>query len=116
MAETAATNKPDFRDGFPIRDLRDGGMIWRQADGEELVLGRRDDEFFAIGAHCARYGAPLAEAGKIWRLAVDITRSAADDLVNSGKEPSMQGQIGFRLEPRSSENLLSDGGEVLLDN
>ena len=50
MAETAETNKPDFRNGFPIRDLGDGSKISGQADGEELVLARRGDEFFAIGA------------------------------------------------------------------
>jgi nitrite reductase/ring-hydroxylating ferredoxin subunit len=61
MAETLETNKPDFRNGFPIRDLRDGSMISGQADGEELVLGRRGDEFFAIGAHYTHYGGPLAE-------------------------------------------------------
>jgi Rieske Fe-S protein len=60
-AETPETNKPDFRNGFPIRDLRDGSMIPGQADGEELVLGRRGDEFFAIGAHCTHFGGPLAE-------------------------------------------------------
>jgi hypothetical protein len=27
-------------------------MISGQADGEELVLGRPGDEFFAISAHC----------------------------------------------------------------
>jgi hypothetical protein len=26
MAETPETNKPDFRNGFPIRDLRDGSL------------------------------------------------------------------------------------------
>ena len=61
MAETAETNKPDFRNGFPIRDLGDGSMISGQADGEELVLARRGDEFFAIAAHCTHYGGPLAE-------------------------------------------------------
>src|SRR6185503_8167569 len=61
MAETPETNKPDFRNGFPIRDLLDGSMILGQADGEELVLGRRGDEFFAIGAHCTHYGGPLGE-------------------------------------------------------
>jgi apoptosis-inducing factor 3 len=61
MAETPDSNKPDFRNGFPIRDLGDGSMISGQADGEELVLGRRGDEFFAIGAHCTHYGGPLAE-------------------------------------------------------
>jgi NADPH-dependent 2,4-dienoyl-CoA reductase/sulfur reductase-like enzyme/nitrite reductase/ring-hydroxylating ferredoxin subunit len=61
MVETPETNKPNFRNGFPIRDLRDGTMISGQADGEKLVLGRRGDEFFAIGAHCTHYGGPLAE-------------------------------------------------------
>jgi hypothetical protein len=48
----------------------------------------------------------------IGSLAVDTSRTAADDLFDSGKEPSMQGQIRFRLEPRSSAILLSDGGSV----
>ena len=61
MAETPETNKPDFRNGFPIRDLGDGSMISGQADGEELVLVRRGDEIFAIAAHCTHYGGPLAE-------------------------------------------------------
>src|SRR5260370_90097 len=61
MAETPETNKPDFRNGFPIRDLGDGSMISGQADGEELVLARRGDEVFAIGAHCTHYGGPLGE-------------------------------------------------------
>src|SRR5437660_9917060 len=61
MAETPETNKPYFRNGFPIRDLLDGSMILGQADGEELVLGRRGDEFFAIGAHCTHYGGPIGE-------------------------------------------------------
>jgi hypothetical protein len=52
MAETPETNKPGFRNGFPIRDLRDGSMISGQADGAELVPGRHGDEFFAIG--CSR--------------------------------------------------------------
>jgi hypothetical protein len=61
MAETPKTNKPDFKNGFPIRDLGDGSMISGQVDGEELVLVRRGDEFFAIGARCTHYGGPLAE-------------------------------------------------------
>jgi len=55
-------------------------------------------------------------AGKIRRLAVDSSRTAPDDLFGSGKEPSMPGQIGFRLKPRSSAILLTDAGEVLRDN
>src|SRR5499426_1577004 len=61
MPETQDTNKPDFRNGLQIRDLRDGAMVSGQVDGEEVVLARRGDEFSAIGAHCTHYGGPLAE-------------------------------------------------------
>jgi apoptosis-inducing factor 3 len=60
MAETPETRKPDFKNGFPIREFGDRSMISGQADGEEIVLARRGDEFFAIGAHCTHYGGPLA--------------------------------------------------------
>ena len=36
-------------------------MMSGQADGEEVALVRRGDEFFAIAAHCTHYGGPLAE-------------------------------------------------------
>jgi hypothetical protein len=49
-------------------------------------------------------------------LAVDTSRPTPDDLFDPGKEPSMQGQISFRLEPRSSSILLTDSDEVLSDN
>src|SRR5215475_8036549 len=61
MAEISETTKPDFRNGFSIRDFGDRSMISGQADGEEVILARRGDEFFAIGAHCTHYGGPLAE-------------------------------------------------------
>src|SRR3954469_25416803 len=61
MAEKPETEKPDFKNGFPIGELSDGGMIRGLADGEELVLARRGDEFFVIGGHCTHYGGPLAE-------------------------------------------------------
>ena len=45
-----------------------------------------------------------------------FSRHGLYDLFDPGKEPSTRGQIGFRLEPRSSAILLSDGGEVLCGN
>src|SRR5437868_10052496 len=61
MSETPEANKPDFRNGFSIGDLRDGSMMLGHVDGEEAVLVRRLDEFFVVGAHCTHYGGPLAE-------------------------------------------------------
>jgi len=61
MDKTSETNKPDFKAGVPVRDLLDGKMTSGQADGEELALVRRGDEFFAVAAHCTHYGGLLAE-------------------------------------------------------
>jgi apoptosis-inducing factor 3 len=56
-----AQAKIDFKTGFPARDLADGAMVVGQVDGEDVVLGRRGEEFFAVGAHCTHYQGPLAD-------------------------------------------------------
>ena len=53
--------KPDFKTGFPADNLPDGGMILGQADGEDVILARRGDELFAVGASCTHYHGPLAD-------------------------------------------------------
>jgi apoptosis-inducing factor 3 len=52
---------PDFRTGIPASDLRDGQMLAGRVDGEEVVLARSGDAFYAFGAHCTHYHGPLAE-------------------------------------------------------
>ena len=61
MAETEEAKKPDFRNGFPVRDLADAAMALGQADGEDVVLVRRGSEVFAVGAQCTHYHGPLSE-------------------------------------------------------
>jgi NADPH-dependent 2,4-dienoyl-CoA reductase/sulfur reductase-like enzyme/nitrite reductase/ring-hydroxylating ferredoxin subunit len=61
MAQGEGTAKPDFRNGFPMGDLPDGGMVLGQADGEDVILARRGSELFAIGALCTHYHGPLAD-------------------------------------------------------
>src|ERR1039458_950055 len=53
--------KPDLRAGFPVDNLPDDGMILGQADGEDVVLVRRGEELFAVGASCTHYHGPLAD-------------------------------------------------------
>ena len=53
--------KPDLKAGFPFDNLKDGGMILGQVDGEDVILARRGDELFAVGAACTHYHGPLAE-------------------------------------------------------
>ena len=83
-----------------------------------LILGHTEPDLFIMFNADTRpvdFSIPILPTGKIWRLAVDTSRTAPDDLFEPGKEPSMQGQIGYRLEPRSTAILLADGGEVSRD-
>jgi hypothetical protein len=70
-----------------------------------LILGQTEPDLlllFNADTRSVGFFIPPLLAGKIWRLAVDASRTAPDDLFDSGKEFSMQGQVSFRLEPRSS--------------
>jgi NADPH-dependent 2,4-dienoyl-CoA reductase/sulfur reductase-like enzyme/nitrite reductase/ring-hydroxylating ferredoxin subunit len=61
MAESEDTPKPDFKSGFPLDQLRDGGMVLGRVDRDEVILARRGDALFAVGASCTHYHGPLAE-------------------------------------------------------
>jgi len=52
---------PDLSSGIPLTDIADGAMLLGHADGESVLLARRGDEIFAIGATCSHYSGPLAE-------------------------------------------------------
>lgn len=57
----AITNIPDLSTGFPVDGLPDGGMIQGKVAGEDVILARRANEFFAVGASCTHYHANLVE-------------------------------------------------------
>ena len=52
---------PDLARGIPVSSIADGAMLAGHAHGEAVLLARRGDEVFAIGATCTHWGAPLAE-------------------------------------------------------
>src|SRR6516162_5473451 len=52
---------PDFASGIAAADVPDGGMRLGHVGDEGVLLARRGEEFFAIGASCTHYGGPLAE-------------------------------------------------------
>ena len=52
---------PDLSSGVPLADIADGAMLLGHAEGEPVLLARRGDEIFAIGATCTHYSGPLAE-------------------------------------------------------
>ena len=62
MTEGSETpNGPDLTLGVDFAELeRDGKLVGRVGE-EEVLLVLREDEVFAIGAHCAHYHAPLID-------------------------------------------------------
>jgi NADPH-dependent 2,4-dienoyl-CoA reductase/sulfur reductase-like enzyme/nitrite reductase/ring-hydroxylating ferredoxin subunit len=52
---------PDLAGGVALSEITDGAMLQGHAHGEPVLLVRRADELFAIGAVCTHYGGPLAD-------------------------------------------------------
>ena len=46
--------------GIAVDDLPDGAMLQGKVGDDDVILARRGDEFFAVGANCTHYGGPLA--------------------------------------------------------
>jgi NADPH-dependent 2,4-dienoyl-CoA reductase/sulfur reductase-like enzyme/nitrite reductase/ring-hydroxylating ferredoxin subunit len=62
MSQDDATPKgPDLAQRISLATLADGGMLLGHVGTEAVLLSRRGDELFAIGATCSHYGGPLAE-------------------------------------------------------
>ena len=52
---------PDLTQGVELSTIPDGTMLLGHAHDEPVLLIRRGDELFAIGAVCTHYGGPLAD-------------------------------------------------------
>lgn len=53
--------KPDLTLGIAIDRLPEGQPLLGDVKGEDVVLTRSGDEFFAVGDHCTHYSQSLAE-------------------------------------------------------
>ena len=60
-SDSAQPIGPDLRQGIAFDDLPDGGMLAGHVGDEPVLLARRGEHIFAIGAICTHYGAPLAD-------------------------------------------------------
>jgi NADPH-dependent 2,4-dienoyl-CoA reductase/sulfur reductase-like enzyme/nitrite reductase/ring-hydroxylating ferredoxin subunit len=62
MNDTTSTLPgPDLTKGVSISRIPDGSILQGHAHGEPVVLARRGEQLFAVGAFCSHYGAPLAD-------------------------------------------------------
>ena len=60
-AEQAGPTGPDLAKGIELTEIADGAMLQGHVGEDAVLLARRGDELFAIGAHCTHYSGPLAE-------------------------------------------------------
>jgi NADPH-dependent 2,4-dienoyl-CoA reductase/sulfur reductase-like enzyme/nitrite reductase/ring-hydroxylating ferredoxin subunit len=61
MSEAQAPQGPDLGQGIALGQLPDGAMLLGHVGEESVLLARRGEEIFALGAACTHYGGPLAE-------------------------------------------------------
>src|ERR671922_2792949 len=66
--ESSQLEGPDFEKGVESGTVADGEMLLGHAFGEAVLVARRGDDLFGIGATCTHYGGPLAKG-----LMVDCT-------------------------------------------
>jgi nitrite reductase/ring-hydroxylating ferredoxin subunit len=68
MTEDKKVSGFDFAQGVALPEFSKSGILQGHAKGEPVMVVRRADTYFAIGASCTHYGAPLTEG-----LVVDDT-------------------------------------------
>jgi NADPH-dependent 2,4-dienoyl-CoA reductase/sulfur reductase-like enzyme/nitrite reductase/ring-hydroxylating ferredoxin subunit len=105
---------PDLTEGVASSQLPEGGMLLGHAQGEPVILARRGNEVFAVGALCTHYGAPLADGLLVddtvrcpWHHACfdlrtgEATRAPALDPISCWRVEQRSGRIHVRekLEP-----------------
>ena len=61
MSEAAKVSGPDLAVGIEAGELKDGEPLVGHVGDEGVMLVRRGDEIFAVGATCTHYSGPLGE-------------------------------------------------------
>jgi NADPH-dependent 2,4-dienoyl-CoA reductase/sulfur reductase-like enzyme/nitrite reductase/ring-hydroxylating ferredoxin subunit len=61
MADEAKVPKVDLKAGIPWSDVPAEGSVAGVVDGEDVLLVRRGESAFAVGAFCTHYHGPLAD-------------------------------------------------------
>jgi apoptosis-inducing factor 3 len=61
MADEKKLSGLDFAEGVSLAEFSGGAMLQGHNKSEPILVAQRGDSFFAMGASCTHYGAPLAE-------------------------------------------------------
>jgi apoptosis-inducing factor 3 len=113
-SEPAPPTGPDLRQGIAFGDLPDGGMLAGHAGGEAILLVRRGEDVFAVGAVCTHYGGPLAEGLVVgetvrcpWHHACFSLRTGA-----ALRAPALNSVPCFRVERRNGSVYVQEKLEI----
>ena len=61
MSGETQLSGPDLSQGIALADVPDSGQVVGHAGGEAVLVVRRGEKIFAVGATCTHYGGPLGE-------------------------------------------------------
>ncbi|MCG5077633.1 FAD-dependent oxidoreductase [Paraburkholderia tagetis] len=59
--DSTTASERDFTKGVPLEDIADEGILTGQVGDESVLLVRKGEALFAVGATCTHYGGPLAD-------------------------------------------------------
>lgn len=96
---------------FPVAqvtDLKDGEMKQVSADGTEVLLVRKDDQFYALGAFCTHYGAPLAKGALCGNHVICPWHHAWFDITNGNflEPPALDNLPHYQVEIKDNQVLV----------
>ena len=52
MSEKSEQEGPDLARGVPASSVHEGGMLVGRVGEDEVLIARKGDEWFAVGARC----------------------------------------------------------------
>lgn len=112
MTGSDASSRPDLTQGIALDDLADGAMIEGHVGDAAVLLVRRADELFAVGAQCPHYGGPLAQGLLVgdtircpWHHAAFCLRTGEME-----RAPALDGLPCWRVERRDGSAVVVDAG------
>ncbi len=123
--EQAAASGPDLTEGIPIAEFGDGTLRAGHVGAEAVLLARCGEEFFAIGATCSHYNAPLVDGVVVgqtvrcpWHHACfslrtgEAVRAPALSPVSTWQVEQVDGRVCVRHQRQAPAPLRASAGQA----
>jgi NADPH-dependent 2,4-dienoyl-CoA reductase/sulfur reductase-like enzyme/nitrite reductase/ring-hydroxylating ferredoxin subunit len=110
MADAPHPPRRDLAQGVALAELTDGAIVAGRVGDDDVIVLKRGDDVFAVGAHCTHYHGPLAE-GLVVGDTVRCPWHHAEFCLRSGealRAPALDPIACYRVE-RSGERVVVHG-------